>query len=85
MPKFCNGPCALISKQGSKKLFKTASETKNPRFPLEDVLFTGIYRTLANLPDPNLLPGVCEHLMTTNKLNAKLNTLRKKVKNEIKK
>jgi len=52
---------------------------------LEDVLFTGIYRTLANLPDPNLLPGVCEHLMTTNKLNAKLNTLRKKVKNEIKK
>ena len=77
LPRFCNGPCAVISKTGSEKVLREAKERVNPGVYLEDVLFTGIFRTLANVTEIVTLPGACDHLGTVEKLQERANILQK--------
>ena len=60
-PPFCNGPCAGIPIDISKKLLTVAESRKQSSFGLEDVLFTGIYRQIANVTNIRRLPYICEH------------------------
>ena len=77
-PRFCNGPCAGISKTGSEKVLQQAKERLNPGVHLEDVLFTGIYRQLANITEIVTLPGACEHLGSVKELQDRTNSLQKR-------
>ena len=60
-PPFCNGPCAGVPVDISKKLLTVAESRKQSSFGLEDVLFTGIYRQIANVTNIRRLPYICEH------------------------
>ena len=60
-PPFCNGPCAGVPIDISKKVLTVAESRKQSSFGLEDVLFTGIYRQIANVTNIRRLPYICEH------------------------
>ena len=82
-PPFCNGPCAAMTTSASEKLYKTASKIIQPQFPLEDVLFTGIYRTEAKMNSISLVPRMCEHFVANkeNLLRSRINRLKLRYKN----
>ena len=67
-----------MTKSASQKLYQTASTTRNPGFPLEDVLFTGIYRTIAGMKNIQLAPRLCEHFYANkeNLLRSRVNRLK---------
>ena len=60
-PRFCHGPCMTLSKSASGKLYKTASTHQWNGFHLEDVLFNGVFRSLAKINSIHLFNGYCEH------------------------
>ncbi|CAG5082164.1 Oidioi.mRNA.OKI2018_I69.PAR.g10047.t1.cds [Oikopleura dioica] len=60
-PKFCSGPCAGMTAKMSEKIYEAASTTDAKGFKLEDVLFTGIIRTKAGIPEPSFQKDVCKH------------------------
>merc|ERR1719238_2463177 len=64
LPDFCNGPCSSMSLSASKALFQTALTTDNLAFPLEDVLFTGIFRSVAKMSNIKHVVNakVCHHI-----------------------
>ena len=49
LPKFCQGSSMAISKSAATKIYKTAIDY-DWKLPLEDVLFSGVLRTIANVP-----------------------------------
>ena len=51
-PVYCAGPCTIMSAPTAAAIYSTALRTNWRRFPIEDVLFTGIIRHKANLPQP---------------------------------
>lgn len=61
-PKFCSGPCNGMSKQAALNIFHTATKTDAKGLRLEDVLFTGIIRTKANMSVPHY-EKVCTHCL----------------------
>ena len=61
-PKFCHGPCVAMTSESSKKLFDIARTHKWNHMPVEDVLFNGVMRELANITNIELQTGVCRHL-----------------------
>ena len=48
LPKYCGGPCKLASADTVFKIGQVMKRDIAAEFPLEDVLFTGIYRELVN-------------------------------------
>ena len=50
-----------MSRETSEKILDQAQKTGLRNFPLEDVLFTGIFREMANITQLIRLPYVCEH------------------------
>ena len=51
-PVYCAGPCTIMSAPTASAIYSTALKTNWRRFPVEDVLFTGIIRNKASLPQP---------------------------------
>ena len=49
LPKFGQGSSIAISKSAATKIYKTAIE-HDWKLPLEDVLFSGVLRTIAKVP-----------------------------------
>ena len=70
-----------MTSDSSKKLFEVASTHKWNHMPVEDVLFNGVMRELANMTNIELQSGVCRHitgarsnkLKDLNKLYSELN------------
>ena len=50
-----------MSRETSSRILDQAQKTGLKQFPLEDVLFTGIFREMANITQLIRLPYVCEH------------------------
>ena len=67
-PKFCSGPCNGMSKQAALNIFHTATKTDAKGLRLEDVLFTGIIRTKANMSVPHY-EKVCTHCLPVQQLH----------------
>ena len=59
--KYPRRPCAGMSRETSSRILDQAQKTGLKQFPLEDVLFTGIFREMANITQLTRLPYVCEH------------------------
>ena len=51
-PVYCAGPCTIMSAPTAKAIYSTALRTNWRGLPIEDVLFTGIIRNRASLPQP---------------------------------
>ena len=70
-----------MTSDSSKKLFEVALTHKWNHMPVEDVLFNGVMRELANMTNIELQSGVCRHitgarsnkLKDLNKLYSELN------------
>ena len=70
-----------MTSDSSKKLFEVARTHKWNHMPVEDVLFNGVMRELANMTNIELQSGVCRHitgarsnkLKDLNKLYSELN------------
>ena len=75
-PPFCNGPCAALPVSASAKLLNIAENSKQNGFGLEDVLYTGIYREIANITNIKRLPYICEHFSTHKESHLKARLLR---------
>ena len=72
-PPYCGGHCCLVSSSYLIKI-KEISETTNPQgFPIEDVFFTGVLRTLAGMSTPIPLHNICTHFNKNDKIK-KLST-----------
>ena len=54
-----------MSRQNSQQLLEVAEKVGFHQFPLEDVLFTGVYREMANITKLTKLPNICEHFRFT--------------------
>ncbi|CAG5094687.1 Oidioi.mRNA.OKI2018_I69.XSR.g13779.t1.cds [Oikopleura dioica] len=61
-PKFCHGPCMSLSKAAASKIYHQAMITNWNGIILEDVLFSGIIRELANVTSMDIERGSCEHI-----------------------
>ena len=60
-PTYCGGPCKLVSSNALLKITSVINQSLAEEFPLEDVLFSGIFRTLANVTNIQHKRGLCEH------------------------
>ncbi|CAG5102805.1 Oidioi.mRNA.OKI2018_I69.chr1.g475.t1.cds [Oikopleura dioica] len=60
-PTYCGGPCTIVSAATAEKLYHVASEIELADFNMEDVLFTGVYRSFANIPEPAENRKLCQH------------------------
>ena len=61
-PKFCHGPCMTLSRNASVTIYHVAQNHNWNEFKLEDVLFSGIMRTMANMTSIELAGGNCQHV-----------------------
>ena len=64
-----------MTSDSSRKLFEVALTHKWNHMPVEDVLFNGVMRELANMTHIALQTGVCRHL--TGARSSKLSDLNK--------
>ena len=60
-PTYCGGPCKLVSSNALLKISNVINHSLVEKFPLEDVLFSGIFRTIANVTNIQHKRGLCEH------------------------
>ena len=60
-PTYCGGPCKLVSSNALLKITSVINKSLAEKFPLEDVLFSGIFRTIANVTNIQHKRGLCEH------------------------
>ena len=66
-PSFCTGPCYMTSRPALNKMYDAARQHLDlvAKFPLEDVLFTGIFRQAANVTSiVKSTHGECRHYTT---------------------
>jgi len=73
-PQFCGGPCTGFTAGATSGILDAAKKTDAKGFKLEDVLFTGVMRTKADLPTPEFHAQICKHL-PTNTLQGLVNTI----------
>ena len=64
-----------VTSEASKRLFETAMTHKWNHMPVEDVLFNGVMRELANMTNIELQGGICRHI--TGSRSNKLSDLNK--------
>ena len=67
-PKFCHGPCMTLSKTASTQIYRVAVDHDWNNIKLEDVLFSGLMRTIANVSSIDIDRNHCRHV-SQNKLD----------------
>jgi len=60
-PTYCAGACTVMSSSTAQKIYSVARKIELSDFNMEDVLFTGVYRTLADIEKPAVNRRLCHH------------------------
>ncbi|CBY32984.1 unnamed protein product [Oikopleura dioica] len=85
-PTYCAGACTVLRSSAAQKIYNVARKIELNEFNIDDVLFTGVYRELANIPVPSVKHNLCHHFTGDyNALLTKFRTYDSKINTLIKK
>ncbi|CBY42035.1 unnamed protein product [Oikopleura dioica] len=60
-PTYCGGACTVLTSSAAKTIYNVASRIEFNKLNIDDMLFTGVYRELANMPVPPVNRRLCHH------------------------
>ncbi|CBY16153.1 unnamed protein product [Oikopleura dioica] len=74
-PTYCGGACTILTSSAAQTIYNVASRIEFNELNIDDMLFTGVYRELANMPVPSVNRRLCHHFTGDyNALLRKFNT-----------